>query len=108
PPSVAPRSRTASRISSPGCPIPRWCPGSLDGENLEHRVAVGLGHEVLHRSVLVRTKVRPGGCGNADIALEHRPSLPSRDLADGIVTPVAAAAQGHPTGGAGVMRPLHL
>jgi hypothetical protein len=65
----------------------------IDREELEHRVAVRLCHEGLHRSVLVRAKVRSGGRGHADIALEHRSGLLGWDLADGIVTPVAAAAQ---------------
>jgi hypothetical protein len=40
-----------------------------DREELEHRVAVRLGHEVLYRGVLVRLEVRSGGRGDADVAL---------------------------------------
>jgi hypothetical protein len=51
-------------------------------------MAIRLGHERLHRGILVGLKVRPGGRGNSDVALEDAPSLPSRDLPDGIVAPL--------------------
>ena len=70
----------------------------IDRLELEHRVAVGLGHEILDRSVLVGTKVWPGSRGHGDVALEYRSGLRCRDLADGIVTAVPASGQAHSSG----------
>src|SRR5436190_14855932 len=79
----------------------------IDRKEFEHRVTVGLGHEVLDRRVLVRIEVWPGGRGDGDVALEYRSGLRCRDLADGIVTPVPASGHVDSSGSAGVVHPGH-
>src|SRR5262249_57552383 len=63
---------------------------------LEHRMAVRLSHEVLHRGVLARLEVRSRGWGEADVSLEDGPGLVRGDLSDGIVTGMATAGPAHP------------
>jgi hypothetical protein len=58
---------------------------------LEHRVALCLGDEVLDRGVLARLEAWPRGWGEAEVSLEDRPGLVRSGLPDGIVTGVEAA-----------------
>src|SRR4029453_9955097 len=79
----------------------------IDREELEHRVAVGLGHKVIDGSVLVGAEVWPGGRGNGDVALEYRSGLGGRDPAGGTVTPAPPSGQAHSSGRPGVVNPRH-
>src|SRR5262249_2686403 len=56
----------SARTMSAGAVLTGWY-------ELEHRVAVRLGDEVLHRGVLGRLEVRPRGRGDADVSLEDGP-----------------------------------
>jgi Patatin-like phospholipase len=79
----------------------------IDWRELEDGVAVGLGDEILHRRVLGRQEIPPGGCGDADVSLEDGAGLFGCNLSDGVFTGVTPAGQGHPPGRAGVVHPGH-
>jgi hypothetical protein len=99
-------SRSGRRLP---CQRWRWSSGrSLgDGDEFEPRVAVGLGDESLHQGVHGGLEVRSGGRGDAQLVLEDGSGFLGRDPSNGVVAGVAAAAQGDPSGGAGVVHPRH-
>src|SRR5450631_1885702 len=79
----------------------------VDRGELENRVLPRLGDEALHGVVLVCLEVLPGGRGDLDVLLEHRPGLGSVHFPDGVVTCVGATSQPDLPGGAGVVHPRH-
>lgn len=72
---------------------------------LEYRVTVRLGDEVLHCGVHARLEVRSRGRSNADISLEDWPGLLRRHLPDDVITGVTPAGQAHPPGRASIAYP---
>jgi hypothetical protein len=98
-PQQATSARSGCRLASLAVLID-WC-------ELEYRVAVCLGDEILHWRVLGRQEIPSGGGGDAGVLLEDGPGLFGSNLADGVFMGVAPAGQGHPPGRTSVVYPGH-
>ena len=68
---------------------------------------VRLGDELPYRGVLARLEVGPRGRGDTNVVLQDGPCLGGRELPEGVVVPVPAAAQPDLPGGARVEHPRH-
>src|SRR6516165_883415 len=81
--------------------------GFADGDEFEDRMAVRLGDEIPYRGVLARLEVGPRGRGDTKVTLQDGPCLCGRELPEGVVAPVPAAAQPDLPGGARIEHPRH-
>src|SRR5262249_23469683 len=81
--------------------------GFGDGVEFESRGAGRLGDEILYRGVLARLEVGPRGRGDTNVTLHDGPCLCGRELPEGVVVPVTAAAQPDLPGGARIEHPRH-
>ena len=81
--------------------------GFAEGGECEHRMAVRLGDERRYRGVLARPEVGPRGRGDTEVALQDGPCLFGRELPEGVVAPVTAAAQPDLPGGTRIEHPRH-
>src|SRR5215475_12582629 len=97
PPSVSRPARLSSVISA----------GLADGGECEYRMAVRLGDEIPYRGVLARLEVGARGRGDTKVTLQDGPCLCGRELPDGVVAAVPAAAQPDLPGGARIEHPRH-
>src|SRR6516165_9258669 len=81
--------------------------GFADGDEFEYRMAVRLGDEIPSRGVLARLEVGPRGGGDTNVTPQDGPCLCGRELPEGVVVPVTAAAQPDLPGGACIEHPRH-
>src|SRR6516162_1117453 len=81
--------------------------GFAEGDEFKYRMAVRLGHEIRYRGVLARLEVGPRGRGDTKVALQDGPCVCGRELPEGVVVPVTAAAQPDLPGGACIEHPGH-
>src|SRR5215471_10079735 len=81
--------------------------GFAEGDEFECRMAVRLGDEIPYRGVLAGLEVGTCGRGDTNVTLQDRTCLCGRELPEGVIAPVPAAAQPDLPGGARVEHPRH-
>src|SRR5215471_12579096 len=79
--------------------------GFAEGDEFECRMAVRLGDEIPYRGVLAGLEVGTCGRGDTNVTLQDRTCLCGRELPEGVVAPVTAAAQPDLPGGARIEHP---